>query len=218
MASICPANCQDTELLPQSTQCDLQPRLRGIERFGIFTCDSGLPDPLTCVGLEALVTDSKLSFTNPLAQIDAQDSNFAEIVLSDCLPSIEKVTNRIIAFRDAIKVDIPADSTTSPATAANPNYNWKWWADKRDIQLSVRYMIIYCNGDVVIPRDEDGNYLTASMRIDVKYENVGTAQAPMMMEYLAIQLNFRGNPIDVAYPPEENVDGTVFNIDDCSLF
>lgn len=217
MASICPANCQDITVASNDEQCDLQPRLRGIERFGIFTCDVDLPDPLTCVGLQAIVTDGKLAFTNPLAQVDAQDSNFAEIVLSDCIPAFEVVTNRIIAFRDAIKVDIPAGTGTVP-TDPNPNYNWKWWADKRGKQLSMRYMIIYCDGTVVIPRGDDGAPLTASMRIDVKYENVGTAQAPMMMEYLQVQLNFRGNPIDVGNPPEENTGGTVFNIDSCNLF
>lgn len=218
MAGICPADCSNTDLLPNDEQCDLNPRLRGIERLGIFTCDTELPSPLTCVGLEALVTDNKLVFTNPLAQVDVQDPNYAEIVLSDCLPAFEVVTNQIIAARDVIKVDIPADGTVSPATAPNPNYNWKFWADKRDKQLSIRYMIIYCNGDVVIPRDTDGNYLSASLRVSPKYENVGSAQAPIMLEYLQLQFNFRGNPLDVSYPPEENADGTVFNIDDCDIF
>lgn len=218
MAGICPADCADISILPNSEQCDLQPRLRSIERFGIFPCDTALPDPLTCVGLQALVTDGKLVFTNPLAQIDVQDPNYAEVVLSDCLPAVELITNQIIAFRDTIKVDIPADTTTSPATDANPNYNWKFWADKLNAQLSMRYLVIYCNGDVLIPRDSDGNYLSASLRANVKYENVGTAQSPMFMEYIQGQLNFRGNPLDLNYPPEENPDGTVFNIDDCDLF
>lgn len=210
----CPADCADVTITTSDTPCELQPRKRGIERFGIYTCDTDLPQPLTCVGLAALVQSGKLAFTNPLASINVNEPNYADIILSDCQPAIEVEINRIIQFRDNIKEDLAA--TSSPVADPNPNWNWKFWSDKLDKQLSMRYIIVYCDGAVVIPQDRDGKPLAAALRATPAYENVGNAQSPLNIEYIQGQLDFKGNPISVHNPPQEDGNGVVFDISECT--
>ncbi len=216
--AFCPADCADVTLTQNIAACDLDPRLDNLSRIGLYTCDTTLPSPLTCMALEALVTAGKLAFTSPLANADLQDPSYAELVISDCIPALEIVDGRTIVFQDRVAIDKPADGTVSPVTAAEPYYNQRFWADKLSKNLSLRYLFIMCSGKVVNGLDENGVPMVATLRAFLKQENIGSAATPRYIQYVQGQLAFKGDPLALANLPEENSDNTNFDINACSLF
>lgn len=210
----CPADCSDVTIDNSQAPCELQPRKRGIERFGFYTCDTDLPSPLTCSGLLALVNSGKLAFSNPVANVNVNETNYADIILSDCQPAIEVPTNRVVQFRDNIAVDLAA--TTSPMSDPIPNYNQKFWGDKLNKQLSLRALVVMCDGSVYIPKDDNDVPLPFSMRASLAYDNVGNAQSPLFIEYVQCQLDFKGDPLNPKNPPQEDGNGVVFDISTCT--
>lgn len=214
----CPADCSDVTLTPNISNCNLEPRRDGIERIMIFPCDIELPSPLTCAGLQALIDTDDLVFTSPLANVDAQDPEYVELALSDCVPAFEIVSGRVVAFQDKIAIDRPADTVVSPAVAAQPYYNQVFWADKLDNQLSLRYAFIMCSGAVVVAKDAQGNYLPATLRAYLKQENIGTAAAPLLIQYVQGQIAFKGDPLAMANIPELTASNTVFDISACDFY
>lgn len=210
----CPADCQDTTVTDALTPCELAPRKRGIERFGFYTCDTTLPSPLTCMGLQALVDSDKLAFSGPVAAVNVNDTQYASVIMSDCQPALDIPVSRAIQFRDNVAVDIPAG--TSPSTDPIPNWNQKFWGDKLDKQTSLRQIVVMCDGSVYIPRDNAGVPLPASLRASLNYENIGSTQSPFYVEYVTVQFDFKGDPLTPKNPPEEDGNGIVFDISACS--
>lgn len=210
----CPADCGNTTLEQnQAGNCELIVRTRTIAKLGFFTCDTDLPEPFTCVGLAALVTANKMAFSSPLANIDLQDPVYEEVQKADCLPPDRIVSSRTIAFQDRIGV---TGSTGSPATDVQFFEN-DFWADKREKQAILRYMIIYCDGSVQVAKDKNGNYLEASLNAFRAQERVGTGGTSQTIEYIKGDLVFKGDPIDIANKPELNADNTIFNINECAF-
>lgn len=216
--AFCPADCSNDSLTPNVPGgCDLAVRKRGIERFGIFLCTTDLPSPFNCAALQALVNAGSLVFTSPLVNIDVQDPVKEELQIADCMPPLQVTTQRIINFQDRIKIE---NANVSPWTSGNQNfYDHEFWADKQSKNFRLRYLIIYCDGTVEIPRDEvTGAPMEASLDIFLSFERQGTGATSYILEIKNGSLTFKGDPLALSNTPEEDGAGNVFDISACELY
>jgi hypothetical protein len=215
--AFCPANCSDNTLISNDPgNCDLQPRKRNIDRFGLFLCTTDLPSPFNCAALQALYSAGELVFTNPLSNIEVADPVKEELAIADCLPPLQIVTARTINFQDRIAI---VKSNTSPWTGGTKNfYDYDFWADKKTKNFRLRYLIVYCDGTVVVAKDETGNLMTANLDIFLSQERQGSGGNSYILEIKKGILTFKGDPIDFTNKPEEDGAGNVFDIRDCNLF
>lgn len=215
MAIYCPADCADDTLTPNApADCDIDVRKRGIDRIGFFSCGQTLPAPFTCEALAVLVTNHVLVFSSPLANVEVGDPQFEELVKADCLPADRVVTQRSITFEDRIRIETAA--TTSPAFAKNKFYDYDFWSDKLSKKFTMRYMFIFCDGSVVVPKDENGNYMEASLDVFLSLPRQGSGGTSYVLEVKSGNLTFKGDFLSLAdNKPELEADGDVFNIKAC---
>lgn len=211
----CPADCAATTLTPNEVgNCDLKVRKRSIDRIGFFPCSTDLPSPFTCAGLEALVNANELTFSSPLANIELGDPEFEELTIADCRPAQRMVVGRTITFQDRIAIE---KDTNSPATT-NKFFDYDFWKDKKQKKATMRYMFVYCDGSIVVPKDENGEPLSATFDVFLSYERQGTGGNSYILEIKKAQLQFKGDPLDLEYTrPEETNDNEIFSISDCGL-
>lgn len=211
--AFCPAECADqTVLVNRSGDCTLKYRKRNIAKIGFYPCDVDLPSPFTCVGLEALVAANTLTFSSELVNVDVGDPIFEELQLSDCRPAIQIATGRTLTFQDRIAIEY---ASGSPSTT-NYFYDYDFWADKLEKKAIMRYLIVYCDGSVVIPKDENGDPMQAELTAFISQERQGTGGTSYILEIKKGTLNFRGDFLSFN-KPELNTDGTAFNLNECSI-
>jgi hypothetical protein len=213
--AFCPADCQDLTITPNPTQCELTTRNDAIARFGFYTCDVTLPSPLTQAGLEGLVTAGKLAFTSPLANVTANAPEFADVVITDCIPALRIVSTRVFDWQDRVAIDIA--SSLTPLTEAQPYAERLFWNDKVGKQLSLRTLIIMCSGAVFVAKDSNGNPLAQSVTAYWQQENIGTATSPRFINYIVGQTTWTEDPMGLAIMPEMD-DNVVININNFGLF
>lgn len=212
--AFCPADCADiTVTTNQPGGCDLKVRKRNIDRIGFFPCSVDLPSPFTCVGLQGLVDVNTLTFSSPLANIEVQDPTFEELQIADCRPADRVATSRIITFQDRIAIDVPA--VVDPETPANPFFDYDFWKDKKTKRALMRYMFVFCDGSVVVPRDETGKPLAANLDVFLSFERQGSGGNSYILEIKKGQLEFKGDPLDFN-KPELTAANDVFYLTDCS--
>lgn len=219
VTGFCPADCADVELAQNpDNNCDIQPRKRNIDRFMFFTCDTDLPSPFTCGALTTLVNNNKVVFTSPLANVEVQDPTYQELQLADCIPIAEVASGRVVNFQDRIAIDTPS-GIASPGALPIPFYNYDFWQDKVSKQESLRYAAVYCDGSVEVAKDENGNYLSATVRAFKKQEKVGSGNDVYYIEYIVGQMSFRGgDPWNLSVKPELTPDNVVFDISACGFY
>lgn len=217
MTNYCPADCADDTLTPNApNSCDILVRKRGIERIGFFSCGTTLPDPFECTALETLAAGNGLVFSSPLANIEVAEPTFEEIEIADCLPSENVVTQRIITFQDRIAIE--TEASTSPAFEKDKFYDYDFWQDKLNKKNTLRYMFVFCDGSVEVPRDSNGNYMEADLTVTKTFERQGTGSTSFFLEFKSGNMVFRGDPFALSNKPELDAQGDVFNIHDCDLF
>lgn len=216
--AFCPADCANTTVTPnQPGSCDLKVRKRNIDRIGFFPCSVDLPSPFTCEALEGLVTANTLTFSSPLANIEVQDPTFEELQIADCRPADRMVTSRIVTFQDRISIETASGG--SPVTPANPFFDYDFWKDKKTKRALMRYMFIFCDGSVVVPKDVNGKPLAASLDVFLAYERQGSGANSYILEIKKGQLEFKGDPLDLEYnKPELTAMNDVFDISACGLY
>lgn len=215
--SFCPANCQDETLTPNAPLgCELETRERNIDRIGFYGCSTDLPNPLTCAGLETLVEQNLLTFSSPLALIEVADPTFEELVIRDCAPAQRRAVERTITFQDRIAINLLGNEF-SPAINPNPFYDYTYWDDKQSKQATMRYLIVFCDGSVQVPRDKAGNPMTASLDIFVSFERQGSGGTSYILEIKKGQLSFKGDPFALSNPPELTAGFEVFDLTDCDI-
>lgn len=213
--AFCPADCADiTVITNQPGGCDLKVRKRNIDRIGFFPCSVDLPAPFTCLGLQGLITANTLTFSSPLANIEVQDPSFEELQVADCRPADRVATSRTITFQDRIAIELPAVTGSSPVPA-NPFFDYDFWKDKKTKRALMRYMLVFCDGSVVVPRDESGKPLVASLDVFLSYERQGSGGNSYILEIKKGQLEFQGDPLDFN-KPELTSGNEVFYLTDCS--
>lgn len=200
------ADCGEITLIDNPLQCINQPRLKTLSKIGFYPCNTTLPSPLTEEGLEALIADKTIVFSNPLANITPGDPTYQEIAVTDCAPAQRIVVGREITFQDRIGVSFPNGSPIVPI-----NYwDYRFWQDKMEKQLSLNYLIQYCDGDVVIPLGQNGQPLSADMSVFLNWERASTQGGPSV-EFKSGSIRFGGDPMALTNPPAFNIaaDGTV---------
>lgn len=213
----CPEECGDDTLIPNLPgECDLIPRKRQIKKIGFFPCGIALPSPLTCGALDALVAANTLTFSSELAEIEVADPTVEELVVADCRPTVQITTQRVINFQDRIPINVD-NSALSPAEPNVWGYDYDFWQDKKTKQALLRYLIVYCDGSVVIAKDETGSPMTASLNVFLSYERQGTGGTSYTIEIKKGTLTFKGDPLSLANKPETDANGDLFNLDSCPL-
>jgi len=209
--AFCPADCATFTLIDNPTAgCELKTRRRNVDKIGFFACSLDLPSPLTCENLEPLITNKSIVFSSSLANVEFQDPQFEELQIADCRPSERIITNRTVTFQDRIAVEIPAVAGP-PAVAANPFYDYDFWKDKRTKRALLRYMFVFCDGTIVIPKDEFGKPMAASFDVFLSYERQGQGGNSYILEIKKGQLDFKGDPLDFNIPALD-VSGCDFTI------
>lgn len=195
----CPADCGTDALVPGSIPCELTPRYTGIKRFHFFNCSTSLPDPLDATALEALYTADSIVMSSELANVTLNDPSFQEVALSTCRPALRVVSSREITFQDRIALTV---AEGSPAVD-NTFYDYDFWADKMPRGLTMNYMVEYCNGDVTIAKDAQGNYLSADLQVWLNEEAPST-QGGKVVQFKAGSAIFNGDPLNLFNPPAYN--------------
>lgn len=212
--AFCPADCANITVTPNDPGgCDLKTRKRNIDRIGFFPCSVDLPEPFTCTAIEGLVTANTLSFSSPLANIEVQDPTFEELQIADCRPSERVATSRIITFQDRIAIETP--EIADPATPANLFFDYDFWKDKKVKRALMRYMFVFCDGTVVVPKDDNGKPMDASLDVFLSYERQGSGGSSYILEIKKGQLDFKGDPLDFN-KPEMVTEGELFYLSDCN--
>ncbi len=212
--AFCPADCANITITTnQPGGCDLKVRKRNIDRIGFFPCSVDLPAPFTCAGLQALIDANTLTFSSPLANIEVQDPNFEELQIADCRPSERMATSRLITFQDRIAIETAA-ITTPTAVPANLFFDYDFWKDKKTKRAMLRYMFVFCDGSVVVPKDENGKPMAAGLDVFLSYERQGSGGSSYILEIKKGQLEFKGDPLDFN-KPEFTTGNEVFYLTDC---
>jgi hypothetical protein len=198
--AFCPADCASFTLIDNPTAgCDLKTRRRNVDKIGFFACSLDLPAPLTCANLEPLIEAKSIVFSSSLANVEFQDPQFEELQIADCRPAERIITNRTVTFQDRIAVEIPAVTGETPVPA-NPFFDYDFWKDKRTKRALMRYMFVFCDGTIVIPKDENGKPMAASFDVFLSYERQGSGGNSYILEIKKGQLDFKGDPLDFNVP------------------
>lgn len=196
----CPENCADFELIGNPTAgCQTKMRKRTISRFAFMGCGIELPNPFTSLNTKPLFegtsgspgTPPVIVLSSPLANVVVNDPETEEVLVHDCAPPEQFVNRRIITAEDRIAIEVTGDPS-------NLWFDYDFWKDKKEHKLLLRYGLVYCNGDFVFARDEDGNLMEASLSAFISFQklqnNGGT------IEFKKVALAFSGDPLDFRKP------------------
>lgn len=186
----CPASCNSITLLGNpAAGCQTSRREKTLSRIAFFPCSTVLPDPITG-SIAALFADDTIVASMPLGNIVVNDPNISEIMQDECTPMARKIDTREITFEDryAVAKDLP----TSPVTS-NEYWDYAFWQNKNDVQTSLAYMLIYCDGDVIIPKNAAGQYMTATILVFLSWQKPST-QGGSWVEFKKGSIIFQGDP------------------------
>lgn len=191
----CPASCNSIELLANpAAGCTTSRREKTVSRLAFFSCATTLPDPLTGAAMVPLFADGTVVASMPLANIVWNDPTTSEIMMDECSPMDRKIDTREATFED--RYAVAKDLATSPATT-DEYWDYKFWQNKNDVQSSLAYMIIYCDGDVVIPRQANGQYMTATILVYLSWQKP-TTQGGSWVEFKKGSIIFQGDPMSMS--------------------
>lgn len=208
MASFCPANCEEDELVGNPPEpCELIVRKNSVARFGFKLCNVSVPLDIDPAAFLALYEDGSIVFSSEIANFAPGDPNYQETIVSDCKPAYRSVNSRELVFEDRVKVVL---TSGSPAIT-NLFRDYDFWNDKQEKTFQLDVMAVYCNGDVVAAQDSAGNWLSVNVTAYLNWERASSQGAPAV-EFKRISLNFNGDPFALYNKPFINVNdaGIVF--------
>lgn len=198
---ICSSVCADFELVEiKSSACKLQDRKTNIKAVGFYKCDVVLPSPLTCLNIAPLMlgdpeaepaVPKSLVFSNELVNVTVNDPETEERKISDCRPAEQAVVAREITFQDRIAVNINSAGESAPFA------DYAFWKEKKQHRYQLNYVFVMCNGDLIVPKDELGNPLSAVLDAFINYETLTNGGA---IEFKQGSLRFLGDPFDFNAP------------------
>lgn len=200
----CPADCGEIELLGNPVQCEIQPRYKIPSRFHFYACNTTLPDPLEASALEALFESGAIVTSSQLANFTLNDPTFTDVAMTDCAPPLRVITSREITFQDRVAIT----ATQGSPAISNAYFDYAFWDDKQSKSLSLNYMIEYCDGDVVIALDSNGQPLSANLQIWLNHDTTAPGKK---VEFKSGSIVFNGDPMALSNPPAFNraADGTI---------
>jgi len=197
----CPSSCGDITLIANpETNCDTSLRQTTPSRFVFFACNSPIPDIINTSNVASLFESGVFVASSPLANLTWNDPEYEEVIIDDCSVPFRYITRRGATFEDRVAVGADTDS---PAIA-NLYFDYAFWQDKLDNQQKLFYGILYCNGDLKLAKDKDGNYLTASLTIFLNYQRPGT-QGGVFTEFKQGEIIFNGDPLGLTNVPVANI-------------
>lgn len=197
--ALCPNACDDVTLVQNpETSCTTSKRMLIPNRFMFYPCSVDLPSPIQG-NIAPLFEDGTIVATSSLRNFTLNDPTTQDLSLTDCDPAFRLVTGREITFQDTIAISYPSGS---PATY-NEYWDYYFWLDKIQNQLKVRVMIAYCNGDVRIPIDENGDPLTVTLHGFINYDAAGVAGGKRL-EFKQFSMLFNGDPLAFNVVPAFN--------------
>lgn len=147
----------------------------------------------------ALFNANQLVFSSALGNIVPADPTTEDITIDECNAALKVIDTRTITFEDRIAIN---NTTFSPSVDA-PYFDYNFWQDKNDQQLQLNVMIAYCDGDVIIPLDGNGNPLKATMLVYLSFQKPQT-QGGAWVEFKKGEITFRGDPFSMTTPPSWN--------------
>lgn len=195
----CPTNCTTDIIGNPPEVCKPVIRNRTLSRLVMFPCNIVLPDPITNENIEPYFTDGSIVISSELAEIIPAAPTYEEIRVADCRPPERIVATREITFRDLIAV---TGNAGSPPTETS-YYDYAFWQDKIDSQGRLRYGWAYCNGDVVLAKNEDGTFMTADISAFLDY--IRPAGGGASTEFKNITVRFQGDPLNLSNTPSFNL-------------
>lgn len=196
---LCPASCSDITLLSLPTaNCVPSMRRNTPNRIFFFPCSVDLPNPIQG-NIKPLFEDGTIVYTGTLANIVVNDPNIEEVDMDVCSPNDRIVSTREITFEDRFAI---SKTEGSPATTNN-YFDLDFWQDKISNRFRMRYMIGFCNGDVIVPTDENGAYLEASLFLYRAYQV--PANKGQWIEFKRGSIIFQGDPFNMTVKPAFNL-------------
>lgn len=205
----CPSSCSDITLLPLPPSCGVVLRKNTLARLLVYPCSFELPDPIICgegSNIQPLFDDGTIVISGKLANIVLADPVTEDVTTDDCTPVTKNILTREITFEDRNAVSI-ADPSFSPGYH-NLYYDYDWWLDKIANNTRIAWGIVFCNGDVIIPRDVNGQILNTSVYTFISYQKSSTVGG-QSIEFKKGSLTFQGDPFNFQRPD--------FNLVDCGI-
>lgn len=197
--AICPASCTTPLVSNPQSECKPVIRQRTLSRLVMFPCNITLPDPITDENILPFFEDGSIVVSSELSEIIPAAPTYEEIRVSDCRPAQREVATREITFRDLIAI---TGNIGSPA-AESEYFDFYFWQDKVDSANRLYYGWAYCNGDVVLARNEDGSFMTADMTAYLDY--IRPANGGSSTEFKNLSIRFQGDPLNLSNTPEFNL-------------
>lgn len=196
----CPASCTSVTLLknPQ-TNCVDNIRRKTVSRLFFYPCSLSLPNPITGAAMKALFDAGQIVSTNRLGNVVWADPATEDIMVDECSTARKVITTRQLTCEDRISVEA---NTNSPA-ADNPYFDYDFWQDKQDQQITLNAMIAYCDGDVIIPLDRNGNPLAFTMLVFLSWQKP-QQQGGAWVEFKKLSFDFQGDPMALYNKPAFN--------------
>jgi hypothetical protein len=200
MNGLCPASCSSITLLqnPQANCID-SIRRKTLSRIFFYPCSTILPAPISNTNIAPLFANGTIVSTNRLANINVADPQTEDVLVDECSAARKFITTRELTCEDRIAVEV---NPTSPG-GDNPYFDYDWWADKGDQQLVLNAMLAYCDGDVIIPLDKNGNPLSFTLLAHLSWQKP-QQQGGAWVEFKKITMNFMGDPFALINKPAFN--------------
>lgn len=193
----CPSACGDPDIIanPQAN-CATSIRRKTLSRILFYPCNTVLPDPLPG-NIKPLFDDGTIVASMTLANIVVEDPQTEDIVVDDCTAPRQFITTRAITFEDR-------NAITDTGSPANDYFDYSFWQNKNNIQQQLSYMFAYCDGDVVIPVDENGNNLTAALLVFLSWQK-SSNPGGKSIEFKKGRIVFQGDPFNMSITPAFNL-------------
>lgn len=199
--AFCPADCAEITLVQNPIDCNFVVRRKIPARIGFYACNTVLPDPLDATALETLITTGGIVFSSKLSQVAFQDPTYEDLQAADCLPNQRLLSTREVQFQDRQAL---IGATTSSPSEPIPYFDWTFWADKITKSSSLNALIMYCDGDVIICRNDDGTPLSLDLTAFVNYDTAANGGG-LRTEFKQLSAVFNGDPLNLNWPPSFNV-------------
>jgi hypothetical protein len=189
----CPVACDDVEIIgnPESS-CDISLRRKTPSRLFFYKCSTALPSPVTGTAMAALFSAGDVVASMELANLVINDPTTEDVLFSDCQPPLKVINTREITFEDR-------NAVKYGTSIIHDYWDYNFWNNKNNIQQQLRYMIGYCDGDVVIPRDPiTGQPLTATMLVFLSWQKASQAGGSSI-EFKKGAITFQGDPFNLTH-------------------
>lgn len=188
--ALCPSNCQVVLTKLPPAPCIIEPRYSTLDRMGFFDCATTLPDPLTPELIEDLIADGTIVISSIFSSSWSAPT-VEQISLGNCYPQREVVTGRELIIEDRV----PVSYTSGSPAVTDDYYDYDFWQSIVEQQASLNYMMIMCSGDVILPKDKNGNLLKASVSGYIDYQLPATPGGNNWIEFKRITIRFANDPL-----------------------